>query len=538
MAYKPGIGQEPIHRLIDMAVNGKIDLPEIQRDFVWTKHQVQELLDSIIKRYPLGSILVWDIGDYTQGKYVNERVPKDWVVDGQQRITTFCLLARKKPYWFKIDKWNEIINKYKVKVNILTLDVALESSAIKKDPKWMYPYEIFNAENLASLAEECSKNLNDPRLFAKIYDNLNKIKDSLNIELPIIRISASLEDVATIFERINSAGTRVKQADVTLAYIAAYNQSWVREKLMKYLDDLEDEGFDLDPTLIVRALAVIGEGKAVLKDVSEDFLGNKSHALDNAFDNLKSSLFAIINDFRAVGILTSDIIFAKNTIIPLIYLKHIFKNNFDFNKGLYFFLMALWAGRYSGSAETTLQEDVNKIKKSTDFDNAIESLLEDLKMGAITVDQVRNAVHYQGEGRFFKLLLYLVAFKKGARDWFSGIRIGFTKQNEVNKKFNIEEHHIFPKSLLRSVDKLEEADLLPNIAFINPGTNKKFRDQPLTYIRKYNISKDELAKQLIPYEDEELLKLQNYEQFLDERAKLITQELNKYLKDLYPSHEY
>jgi hypothetical protein len=307
---------------------------------------------------------------------------------------------------------------------------------------------------------------------------------------------------------------------------------------MKYLDDLEDEGFDLDPTLIVRALAVIGEGKAVLKDVSEDFLRNKSHALDNAFDNLKSSLFAIINDFRAVGILTSDIIFAKNTIIPLIYLKHIFKNRFDFNKGLYFFLMALWAGRYSGSAETTLQEDVNKIKKSTDFDNAIESLLEDLKMGAITAGQVRNAVHYQGEGRFFKLLLYLVAFKKGARDWFSGIRIGFTKQNEVNKEFNIEEHHIFPKSLLRSVDKLEEADLLPNIAFINPGTNKKFRDQPLTYIRKHNISKDELAKQLIPYEDEELLKLQNYEQFLDERAKLITQELNKYLKDLYPSHEY
>jgi hypothetical protein len=538
MAYKPGIGQEPIHRLIDMAVNGKIDLPEIQRDFVWTKHQVQELLDSIIKRYPLGSILVWDIGNYTQGRHVNERVPKDWVVDGQQRITTFCLLARKKPYWFEIDKWNEIIDKYKVKVNILTLDVALESSAIKNDPKWMYPYEIFNAENLASLAEECSNNLNDPRLFAKIYDNLNKIKDSLNIELPIIRISASLEDVATIFERINSAGTRVKQADVTLAYIAAYNQSWVREKLMKYLDDLEDEGFDLDPTLIVRALAVIGEGKAVLKDVSEDFLRNKSHALDNAFDNLKSSLFAIINDFRAVGILTSDIIFAKNTIIPLIYLKHIFKNRFDFNKGLYFFLMALWAGRYSGSAETTLQEDVNKIKKSTDFDNAIESLLEDLKMGAITAGQVRNAVHYQGEGRFFKLLLYLVAFKKGARDWFSGIRIGFTKQNEVNKEFNIEEHHIFPKSLLRSVDKLEEADLLPNIAFINPGTNKKFRDQPLTYIRKYNISKDELAKQLIPYEDEELLKLQNYEQFLDERAKLITQELNKYLKDLYPSHEY
>jgi hypothetical protein len=132
----------------------------------------------------------------------------------------------------------------------------------------------------------------------------------------------------------------------------------------------------------------------------------------------------------------------------------------------------------------------------------------------------------------------LVIFKNGARDWFTGARIGFTKQNEVNEDFNIEEHHIFPKSLLRSIGKLEEADLLPNIAFINPGTNKKFRDQPLTYIQKYNISKDELAKQLIPFEDEELLKLQNYGQFLNKRAELIAQELNRYLKDLYPSSEY
>lgn len=120
MAYKPGIGQEPIHRLIDKAVSGQIDLPEIQRGFVWTKHQVEELMDSILKRYPLGSILVWDIGNYTQGKYINEKIPKEWIIDGQQRITAFCLLARKKPYWFNANEWEELINKYRIKINILT----------------------------------------------------------------------------------------------------------------------------------------------------------------------------------------------------------------------------------------------------------------------------------------------------------------------------------------------------------------------------------------------------------------------------------
>lgn len=100
--------------------------------------------------------------------------------------------------------------------------------------------------------------------------------------------------------------------------------------------------------------------------------------------------------------------------------------------------------------------------------------------------------------------------------------------------FNIGEYHIFPKSLLRAYGMLDKADLLPNIAFINPGTNK-LRDQPLTYIQKYNISESELEKQLIPT-GKELLKIENYDRFLDEIAKLISYEINKYLFDLYPKH--
>ncbi|MEM2514643.1 MAG: hypothetical protein QXU81_10110 [Candidatus Bathyarchaeia archaeon] len=143
-------------------------------------------------------------------------------------------------------------------------------------------------------------------------------------------------------------------------------------------------------------------------------------------------------------------------------------------------------------------------------------------------------MHYQEEGRFLKLLLYLVLYKKEATDWFSGVRLGYTKQNEVNRNFSIEEHYIFPKNLLRSIGMLDKSDLLPNIAFIDPGTNKKFRDQPLTYIQKYNLDKRDLEKQLIPLDDEELLKVQNYDRFLDMRAELITHELNKYLSELYP----
>ncbi|MEM3385394.1 MAG: DUF262 domain-containing protein [Nitrososphaeria archaeon] len=534
--YKPGIEQEPIRRLIEKAVTGKIDIPEIQRNFVWSKHQVADILDSLLKGYPIGSFLVWDLSDYTQGKHVYEKIPKEWLVDGQQRIIALCLLTRRKPYWLEISDWNDLVRKYEIKVNVLTLEVSLEYSAIKRNPEWVHPHDIFNSESLEKFSEEQASKLNNPKLFTRIYDNAKKIQDALNIDIPVIKINTSLENIATIFERINSAGTRVKQADITLAYVAAFNQGWVREEFTKYLNDLDDEGFYLDPTLLIRMLTTIGESKAVLREVSESFLRNENGVLDRAFFELKSSLNNQLLDFKNVGILTSDLIYAKNALIPLIYLRSKFGKEFEFKKAFFFFLLALWTGRYSGSAETTLQEDVNKIKISKNFDTAIQELVKELKITKITKEDLKNVIHYQGEGRFFKLLLYLVAYRNGAVDWFSNVRLGFTKQNEVNKDFNIEEHHFFPRSLLRNLGVVKEKrELLANITFINPGTNKRLSEQPYTYIQKYKIDKEELRKQLIPLE-EDLWKAHNYDQFIEKRAELIANEINKFLEDLHPSN--
>ncbi|NAY89763.1 MAG: hypothetical protein GU347_03485 [Desulfurococcales archaeon] len=76
-------------------------------------------------------------------------------------------------------------------------------------------------------------------------------------------------------------------------------------------------------------------------------------------------------------------------------------------------------------------------------------------------------------------------------------------------------------------------EALANIAFINPGTNKTLRDEPRVYINKYKIDKKELKKQLIPT-DEKLLRLENYEEFIDKRSEIISTEISNYMKNLYP----
>jgi len=107
-------------------------------------------------------------------------------------------------------------------------------------------------------------------------------------------------------------------------------------------------------------------------------------------------------------------------------------------------------------------------------------------------------------------------------------------QNEINRDFTIEVHHFFPKSLLKSVGYTEDKrESLANIVFINPGTNKRLREEPRVYIKKYRINLEELKKQLIPI-DEKLWRLENYEEFLDRRAEIVSNEINNYMKNLYP----
>jgi hypothetical protein len=76
--------------------------------------------------------------------------------------------------------------------------------------------------------------------------------------------------------------------------------------------------------------------------------------------------------------------------------------------------------------------------------------------------------------------------------------------------------------------------LLTNIAFINPRTNKRLRDEPYIYISKFNTDKDELKRQLIPVDDESIWRLSNYDAFIEKSSAIISDSINSYLTDLYP----
>ena len=46
--------------LLNQIKNGEIVLPAIQRDFVWDEDRIVTLLDSIMRGYPIGIVLLWE----------------------------------------------------------------------------------------------------------------------------------------------------------------------------------------------------------------------------------------------------------------------------------------------------------------------------------------------------------------------------------------------------------------------------------------------------------------------------------------------
>ena len=63
-----GIEQLKVHELVIHAVEKKIDIPEFQREFVWSPEQVKLLAESLHRGYPIGSLLLWDSSEYQEAK--------------------------------------------------------------------------------------------------------------------------------------------------------------------------------------------------------------------------------------------------------------------------------------------------------------------------------------------------------------------------------------------------------------------------------------------------------------------------------------
>jgi len=92
-----------ISELVEQIRRGELMLPKLQRRYVWRATKVRDLLDSLYRGYPSGSILVWnncsselsrelDVNQSGNGANVQKLL-----LDGQQRLTSLSAVIRGEP---------------------------------------------------------------------------------------------------------------------------------------------------------------------------------------------------------------------------------------------------------------------------------------------------------------------------------------------------------------------------------------------------------------------------------------------------------
>ncbi len=516
-----GLEQASAKEIVEKAVTHKWGVPEFQRGFVWSPQKVRDLIDSLWRGYPVGSFLVWYSEGYSEPKtQEDEQLPDAWVVDGQQRTTALCLLLGRKPYWWEGD-WNKTLGRHDVRFNVLTDEepfFSLKTAAMKgaAATKWVSAREVLAADDdqLAEIVQGLLAGLGLPGgKFGTLWTKLDGVRKVRDASIPILTVMLDIEDVTEIFARLNGAGTKVTEADIALALAASQNPGWAREQFLPFLHELEDAGFDVDPNLVFRSTVAVGLGRARLKDVPTKYW--KSEQLPGAWAKTRSAWRSVVQYIENRGILSTEVLPTKNALIPLVHLTDKYAEAFRTHEPFVWFLHATRTNRYSGSAITALESDVRTIEDARSAHDALEGLRSKLsEWEPFTGDDFMQDYR----DRFLRLILYLVMYDRGARDWISKQRLGF-QGTELLERFNPHWHHIFPRAYLRNQGVLEDLwNVFANIAVIAPTANLRFGSKsPTSYLERFGIEEDLLEEQFVPT-DARLLTAETYEDFLKIRA--------------------
>lgn len=293
--------------LLKEAKNGKIQLPDFQRSWVWDEDRIIDLLASISRAFPIGAIMTLKTGGEVnfyprpiQGVgEETEHAPEELLLDGQQRITSIYQVAmrsevvetttikhKKIRRWFYVDIKKAIDPSVDKSEAIFNLP---EDKKLKVSDKWPQGLDLttqtLEFENLMFPVSKVFEwnawqtplitFLNENGQFSKLWTDIivpfetQFIKAFTSYKVPVISLgkSTSKEAVCTVFEKVNTGGKALDVFELVTAMYAAEEHK-LRDDW--YGDGKEIEGYGIQ----ISVLNSIGSNKeGVLSKVDNtDFL--------------------------------------------------------------------------------------------------------------------------------------------------------------------------------------------------------------------------------------------------------------------------
>lgn len=538
-----------INQILDKIDESQLFVPAFQREYVWKREDAKDLISSLIKGYPTGTMLTWDTNNPPELKgnwqYDSRQGTVKIILDGQQRITTLYLLIRNKipSYYKEADILNDPRGLY---ININNFDLQYYKKTIMdNDPYWVNITDIFQKkirerdivrkllDKGISLSREDEDRISDNFLAVANIPDREFVEQS-------VPIKASLKEAIDIFYIVNASGVNLTEAELALAQISGY---WpqARELFKKKLETLKEDGFNFKLDFIIYCLL------GILYNLGSDM--TKLHSSDNearlkeAWKLLDEKILDYVaNLLRSQAYVdhTSEInsVYALIPIVAFVFRKG--KDSLtqtEIRKIIKWFYYSQIRQRYISQLPQKLDKDLGIVAKS---ENPFDEMLNGIKLERpleISPDEfegvdVRNAL-YSLMRWYFK--------SKNAVCLTTGMGI---RQN-MGKKYLLEWDHIFPYSILKShgynmnnrhkyslAQEITNRVVLTQLA--NRGKSDKLAKDYLAIVKdKYP---EALKLQCIP-ENQSLWELDKFEDFLVARRKILASELNDFLTNLTKTEE-
>ena len=560
--------------LVRKAYHGEVMLPDFQRNFVWARNNIEELICSLLERMFIGTFLIQRVNptdapfkvipiegaDKINGNFIPK--PEIIVLDGQQRLTSLFyalyspdipLKNTTNPYAFFIDlqkltidniedvvfSWSKQWREYKLLIDG-TGDYKL--SELKKEKILPLTF-LADESNFWKLWYGEFRNLFDEDEAQKIENYLKNIID-YQVHVLSIPLTEKPEDIAILFERINRTGIKLSIFDLLTARLYKFinlRMEWENTFNEKYWlkqiasNDIKNTKI---PYYIIQGLA-LSEGMSIkARDIIKiDSITLNKTTWKKAVEILENKILSRLFDVSEYGI--ADYRWLSYPSMISIWLGLFIKAergeiDIDINKINKWYWSVIFTERYSGSTETKQTKDFKDLVGWLTDANKPPEAVTDMRS---KLDIMKIDTKYPGSS-IYKGVLNLL-FRRGAWDFYEKDKIKFSVKD-------LEDHHIFPRKFVESKNVKVEKDVVLNRTLILSSTNRKIsRKAPATYIEemiRIHGSEEEvkriLEKHFINEEMFEILKSvkesstpdeikEKFERFITLRENLIKDEIRK-----------
>ena len=554
-------------------------LPAFQRDFVWSAEQIEKLFDSLMKGYPISSMLFWKVKGGTKTDFrfykflsafiqyhriCNDPIPTDnindfyAVLDGQQRLTSLYIgLCGSYAYKDYRKRWD--YSEYNFPTRHLYFNISRKYTQEEIDREFIFSFvdKNISKENDLFIDKSNEKWFRVGKILALHQDynyGIDEFAEDNNIDKESKRLLRLLDNVihtklninfyeedeqkpdkaVNIFIRINSGGTALSFSDILMSIaIANCKQMDAKTEINNLVEHVRSKGFNISHDFILKSFLYLyhKDVRSLITSFNLGFI----ELVENNWTRIRDTISNLFDLLRSFG-LTDFTMTSYNAAMPILY--------YLYHKGIYqdfykkignredceiikkWLFSILLRRAFGASADSVLAQsrrayttDItgSYIKETVTLFPATEINSEIRKLSDVGDDFIEDLLYSQKDSRYsFPILAML-----------------YPDLDYRNNNFH--QDHLHPASAYNDLEEKDKEkygwqvyNSILNLQMLDANENESKNAKPLEkWVSEQTRNKDMrkfMEDHLIPDTD---LSLSNFSDFIEKRKAMLVQRIRK-----------